>query len=251
MSYPTGSPGGYSSQPTQQSAPVFGRPPQRPNPLGDLGLPRLMYLLVTVLSLVAYFCSFTSDASGLSIQVMILLAGGLLAALDLLPKGPDTLVFATLLSSIGGLSVLAAVIEGSGGTVPTIDIIILVFALLQLLVAVAALLLDHEIIKLAPRQAVPYQPAANPAATSTFQPAQQPGPQGHPGAQAGPGGQGHPGQGGPGAQAPGQPGSPQPGQPGQPGHPGQYGQPPAQSTQFMQQPGQLGNPSSGFNNGQQ
>ena len=248
MSYPTGTPGGYSSQPTQQSAPVFGRPPQRPNPLGDLGLSRLLYLLVAVLSLVAYFCSFTSDASGLSLQVMILLGGGLLAALDLLPKGPDTLVFSTLLSTIGGLGVLAAVIEGSGGTVPTIDIIILVFALLQFLVSVAALLMDHEIVKLAPRQAVPYQPAPSPNATTTFQPAGQPGGP-HTGAQQ-QGGPAHPGQPAPGGQqpAPGQ----TPGQPGaqQPGQPGQYGQPPAQSTQFMQQPGQLGNPS-GFNNGQQ
>ncbi|HWC83972.1 MAG TPA: DUF5336 domain-containing protein [Pseudonocardiaceae bacterium] len=184
---------------------------------------RLLYLLVAVLSLVAYFCSFTSDASGLSTPVDLLLAGGLLAALDLLPKTPDTLPFATLLSSVGGLAALSAVIEASGGTVPTIAIIILILGLVQFAVSVVALLMEHGVIKLAPKQAVPYQPQNGPS-TGSYQQTQQVNPVG---------------QGGPHGQQQGQ----QPGQQGQYGQ-AQGGQPgnPPQSTQFMQQPGQLGQP---------
>jgi hypothetical protein len=237
MSYPTGAPGGYPGQSTQQNAPVFGRPPQRPNPLGNLSKATLLYLVTTALALVAYFCSFSSSAGGLNIQVMILLAGGLLAVLDLLPKVPDTLAFSTLLSSVGGLAVLASVIEASGGTVPGIQYVILVFAVLQFGVSVVALLMDHEVIKMAPRQAVPFQPGPNPSTTGSFPQTGQGPAQGHPGQ---PGPQGAPGQ---------------PPQPTQFMHQqGQQSPPQPQSTQFMQQPGQLsqpGTPPGGFGNNQQ
>ncbi len=218
MSYPTGSPGGYSGQQPQQSAPVFGQPPRRPNPLGSLGLPTLLSGVVAVLALISYFCSFSASAAGLNLEVIILLGGGLLAALDLLPKTPDTLPFAALLSTVGGLAALAAVIQGMSGTVPAIDVIIMVFAVLQLLVSVFALLLDHEIVKLAPRSAVPFS-----AQQTTF-------------TNTGPGSQ----------QFPAQPGGNQqatthvPYAQAQPPNPRENPQP--QPTAFMQHPGQLGQP---------
>jgi hypothetical protein len=121
-------------------------------------MPALITLGVTVLGLANYFCSFASGAASLSLQVMVLLAGGLLAGLHVLPKGPRTLPFAALLSTVGGLSVLAAVIQSSGGgtSTPTIAIIILILGLLQFLTSVFVLLLEYELIKLAPRPAVPY-----------------------------------------------------------------------------------------------
>ena len=158
MSFPSGQPGGYPGQPPQPQVGYGPRPAPRSNPLLDLGLPSLITLAVMVLGLANYFCSFTSNAASLSLQVMVLLAGGLLAGLHVLPKGPRTLPFAALLSTVGGLSVLAAVIQSSGGgtSTPTIEIIILILGLLQFLGSAFALLLEFGLIKIAPRPAVPY-----------------------------------------------------------------------------------------------
>ena len=159
MSFPSGQPGGYPGQPPQPQQPGHTpRPAPRANPLAELGRPALITLGVMVLGLANYFCSFASGAASLSLQVMALLAGGLLAGLHVLPKGPKTLPFAALLSTVGGLSVLAAVIQSSGGgtSTPTIAIIILILGLLQFLASAFVLLLEYELIKLAPRAAVPY-----------------------------------------------------------------------------------------------
>ena len=250
MSFPSGPPGGYPGRPPQQGAQQQGpqqqgppqqsaqqpgpqqpgvgyAPPQaqRANPFADLGLPTIITLVVLVFGLASYFCSFTSNAASLDIQVMLLLAGGLLAGLHVLPKGPKTLPFAAVLSAVGGLSVLADVIQTSSGGV---TVIILVLGLLQFLTAVFALLLDYELIKLAPRPAVPY------GAPGTF-------PQSGPFPQA-------PGQNGPAhhGQAPPQHGQQQHGQPQQQAQATQYvaapqqpGAPAPQSTMFLQQPGQI------------
>lgn len=205
MSYPSGPPGGYSGQPQQQGGPVFGQPPTQSNPLGRLGVPGLLTALVLVLALVVYFCSFSAGAG---LEVMTLLAGGLLAGLNLLPRSPAVLPFATVLSVVGGLTVLASVISNSGGSLPTSTVLILVFGLLQAVASVAALLLDHELIKLAPRTAVPH------------------------------GGPGYPPSGGFAPHQP-PPGQHQPTQYTGPVPPPQQ-QP--QSTQFLQQPGQLSQP---------
>jgi hypothetical protein len=216
MSYPSGPPsgppGGYPGQPPQQGGPAFGQPPAAPNPLGALGIPGLLTLAVLVLSLVSYFCSF---GGGPGIEVMVLLAGGLLAGLALLPKAPNTLPFATVLSVVGGLAVLDAVINASGGGLPTTFILILVFGMLQAIASVVALLLEYGMIKLAPRPAVPHNA----------------------------GGYQQQGQGGYGQQPP----------PDQQGttymSPG--GQQAPQSTQFLQHPGQLShpqNPPGGYGN---
>jgi hypothetical protein len=165
-------------------------------------VPGLLTLLVFVLSLVSYFCSF---GGSYGVEVLLLLAGGLLAAFHLLPRGPKTLPFAVLLSLVGGLGALAAVISRDGGSLPTAYVLVLVFGLAQAAVAVAALLFDWDLIKLPPRPAVPH------------------------GYQPGPGyGQGpFPGQQGP-----------QQGQP--PSAPFGQQAPQTQSTQFLQQPGQFG-----------
>jgi hypothetical protein len=130
--------------------------------------------------------------------------------------------------------VLADVIQTSSGG---ITVIILVLGLLQFLAAVFALLLDYELIKLAPRPAVPY------GAPGTF-------------AQSGPFPQ-TPGQNGPAhhgqAQQPHQHGQQQ--QQAQATHyvaaPQQPSAPVPQSTMFLQQPGQIthqqpGTPPGGF-----
>jgi hypothetical protein len=221
MSYPSGPPsgppGGYPGQPPQQGGAAFGKPPAAPNPLGALGIPGLLTLAVLVLSLAAYFCSF---GGGAGVEVMTLLAGGLLAGLALLPKGPNTLPFATVLSVVGGLAMLDAVINASGGGLPTAFILILVLGMLQAIVSVVVLLLEYGMIKLAPRPAVPHNAGGY----------QQQGQ----------------GQGGYGQQPP----------PDQQGTtymnaPGAQQQQTPQSTQFLQHPGQLShpqNPPGGYGN---
>jgi hypothetical protein len=214
---PSGAQGGYPGPPPQQPAPGYGPPSARPNPLANLSMADLLALVVTALALVSYFCSYSGAASGLDIQVMVLLAGGLLAVLHVMPKAPRTLLpFAAVLSVVGGLSVLAAVIQFSGGSMPTIVIIILIMSLLQMLAAAGALLLDYEIVKLAPKPApapyIPpsggYQPPAQ--ATTTFAP-------------AGP----------PSGQTQAQPPYSSQGAPPRPTH---------QATHYMQQPGQISQP---------
>jgi Family of unknown function (DUF5336) len=238
MSFPSGPPGGYPGRPPQQQGGGYGPPPvQRANPLADLSRPSIVTLVVLVFGLASYFCSFTSNATSLDIQVMLLLAGGLLAGLHVLPKAPKTLPFAAVLSAVGGLSVLADVIQTSSGG---ITIIILVLGLLQFLVSAFALLLEYELIKLAPRPAVPY------VAPGTF-PQSGPFPQ----TQHGPG---HHGQAQQAPQQGQQQGQPQ-GQASQATHyvaaPQQSSAPAPQSTMFLQQPGQIthqqpGTPSDGF-----
>lgn len=203
MSYPSGPPGGYPGQPQQQGAPVFGQPPAAPNLLGKLGMPGMLALLTLVLALVAYFCSY---GGGSGIEVMTLLAGGLLAGLSLLPRPLPTLPFAAVLSVVGGLTMLSTIINLSGGSVPTSYILILVFGLVQAAVSVVAVLLDQGIVKLAPKAAVPHAAAGGYPPSSAF-------PQ----------------------QAPQQQQPP-------PNQATTYMQPAPQSTQFLQQPGQLNHP---------
>lgn len=228
MSFPSGQPGGYPGQSPQPQGGYGPRPAPRSNPLLDLGLPSLVTLAVMVLGLANYFCSFASGAASLSLQVMVLLGGGLLAGLHVLPKGPRTLPYAALLSTVGGLSVLAAVIQSSGGgtSTPTIAIIILILGLLQFLGSVFALLVEFELIKFAPRPAVPY------GAPGTF-PQSSPFPQTPPARQSPPQNQSQ------------QPTVKQPQPPRKPESATHYVTPPPaskptpQSTMFLQQPGQI------------
>jgi len=170
MSFPSDAPGGYPGQPAPGAG--YGSPA----PFGDLGAPDLLPLAITVLSLVSYFCSYSTDAVGVSLQVMVLLAGGLVAAIQLIPKAPSTLPVAAVLSLVGALSMLAATIQNSGGT--TITVVILIMGLLQALVAVAALLLANDVIKLAPRTPAGYGPHGGYPPPAAYPPPNQPNPYG-------------------------------------------------------------------------
>jgi hypothetical protein len=207
MTFPSGGPG-YPQQggaQPYQPAPGTGSFPQSQPPAPsapkppDFGL--ISALVVTALGLVSYFVSFSSDAAPFNDNVRYLLAGGLLAAVTLLPKAPKTLPFAAIFSLIGGLSALSAIVQASG-TIPTIITVILILGILQMLAAVAAVLLDYGVIKPpAPKPAVPQ----NPYGQQFGQPGQQPqfGQQQHQFGQQpqqqGPGGPGGPGA--PGAPA--------------------------------------------------
>ncbi|SFW45124.1 DUF5336 domain-containing protein [Amycolatopsis australiensis] len=216
MTFPSGGPG-YPQQgggqqppgPPSSGFPAQHQPPhshQAPSGAGaslPQNLPLLLALVVAVFGLVQYFLGF-SDSADVGLGTTFLLGGGLLAAMHALPKGPKTLPFAALFSVLGALDVLDALVAMQ--TSPGIVTVILILGILQMLVAVAALLLDQDVIK---------PPAPKPAAPQY-------------------GGQyGQPGQ--PGQQQFGQPG-PQFGQ--QPGPVASAGEPSAP----FSQPGQYGSP---------
>jgi hypothetical protein len=146
--------------------------------------------------------------------------------LRVLPNGPKTLPFAALFSVLGAFEVIDSVIGlSTGSSTPGIVVVVLILGIVQMLVAVGALLLDHNVVKL---------PAPTPAASrgSYGQQFGQQGPQGQFGQQP-------PRYG----QPQGQPNQPQ-GQPGQSEQPGQYTPPvnPSvgqQSTTYSQQQGQF------------
>jgi hypothetical protein len=170
MTYPGGGPG-YPQQgggPQQPPQPPSGGFPQQQPPHSHQAapggqalpqnLPMLLALGVAGIGLVQYFLGFADDASGVGTGTLLLLAGGALAGLSLLPKGPKTLPFAAMFSVLGALEVLDALIGAQ--VVGAIVIVILILGMLQMLVAVGALLLEYDVVKVpapkpAPRQA-PY-----------------------------------------------------------------------------------------------
>jgi Family of unknown function (DUF5336) len=164
MTFPSGGPG-YPQQggAPYQPAPGTGSFPQSPQPPQpsatkppDFGL--IAALSVTGLGLVNYFLSFSSDAAPFNDVVSYLLVGGLLAAVTLLPKAPKTLPFAAIFSLLGGLVALSTIVRASG-SIPTIVIVILILGILQMAVAVGAVLLEFGVLKPpAPKPAVPQNP---------------------------------------------------------------------------------------------
>jgi hypothetical protein len=205
MTYPSSGPG-YPHQ---------GGPQQQPQTqhqslsVGSLAV--ILALAVTVLGLVNYFIGFSDEAAAAGSAIQFLLVGGLLAALRVLPNGPKVLPFAVLFSVLGALSALLTVVRND--EVPGVITVILILGILQMLVAVAALLFDYDVLKI---------PAGKPQGPY----GQQFGQQGAPGQF---GGQGQFGQ---------------QGQPGQPGQPGQQGQPGLQEppSGAFNQPTQYGPP---------
>ncbi|WP_236796757.1 DUF5336 domain-containing protein [Amycolatopsis sp. GM8] len=175
MTFPTGGPGypqqGGGAQPNPQ-APASGaipRPPQHGGPnLSSLNLPTVLTLVIAVLGIVNYFIGFSEEASGSDQALLFLLVGGLLAGLSLLPRGPRVRPFAVLFSVLGGLyAILSVVRVPSNSDTPGIMTVILILGILQLLVAVAALLFEYNVLKL---------PTPRPA----YPPYGQPGPYGQP-----------------------------------------------------------------------
>ncbi|MDS0132285.1 MULTISPECIES: DUF5336 domain-containing protein [unclassified Amycolatopsis] len=237
MTFPSGGPGypqqGGGQQPP--GPPSSGFPAQQQPPhshqasAGGAGLPQnlplLLALVVAGLGLVQYFLGF-SDNGEVGLGGTFLLGGGLLAGMTALPKGPKTLPFAALFSVLGALEVLDTLVGMQ--TSPGIVTVILILGILQMLAAVAALLIAHDVIK---------PPAPKPAAPSYGGQygQQQFGQQGQ-----GQGQQfGQPGH-GPGPVAPtGEPSAPfsQPGQYGSPNPPSTTPPPGQQATTYAPQQG--------------
>ncbi|WIY03660.1 DUF5336 domain-containing protein [Amycolatopsis mongoliensis] len=222
MTFPSGGPGypqqGGGQQPP--GPPSSGFPAQQPPhshqaPSGAAGLPQnlplLLALVVAVFGLVQYFLGF-SDNGNVGLGTTYLLVGGLLAGLHALPKGPKTLPFAALFSVLGALDVLDTLVGMQ--TSPGIVTVILILGILQMIVAVGALLIAYDVVKPpAPK------PAAPPYSGQYGQPGQQQQYGGQPGQQYG---QQQPGHGpGPVSQA---------GEPSAPFSQGQYGSPNPPST---------------------
>lgn len=160
MTFPSGGPGypqqGGGAQPNPQAPGPGGYPQQHQggSNLSSLNLPMVLTVVVAVLGLVNYFIGFSEEAAGSDQALLFLLVGGLLAGLALLPRGPRALPFAVLFSVLGGLyAILSVVRVPSGAETPGIMTVILILGILQLLVAIAALLFEFNVIKL---------PAANP-----------------------------------------------------------------------------------------
>ncbi|WP_086843517.1 DUF5336 domain-containing protein [Amycolatopsis kentuckyensis] len=240
MTFPSGGPGypqqGGGQQPP--GPPSSGFPAQQPHhshqaSSGGTGLPQNLPLLLALgvagLGLVQYFLGF-SDNGEVGLGGTFLLGGGLLAAMTALPKGPKTLPFAALFSVLGALEVLDTLVGLQ--TSPGIVTVILILGILQMLVAVGALLIEHDVIK---------PPAPKPAAPAYGGQFGQPGQQqyGQPGQQ----GQqfGQPGHGPGPVAATGEPSAPfsQPGQYGSPNPPSTTPPPGPQATTYAPQQGQF------------
>jgi hypothetical protein len=262
------------------SVPYGGSQPAVPQPhspgdaRGRQNLGFILALVAAGLGLVVYACSFSDDAFDagvLGLVLPLLLGGGLLAGANALPKRPNTLLPATLLVALGFLILLLLVVKNEGDT-SAIVVVILIAALLELAAVAAALLMDHGLVRMAPRTRSYGAPAGGWSPQSGGFPqqqgygapgyGQQPGQYGqqYGGAPAGggqvggqAGGQPQYGQGGPagGGQHGGQHSRQHAAQPGQPG--GSQSDRP--SPQFGQQPygqqpygggGQPGTPPGGF-----
>jgi hypothetical protein len=160
MTYPSGGPGGYPGQGPQQppQQPAGYGPPQA-NPLAGVNLPFLLSLGMTLLGLVAYFIGFSDEATGGDQQIMLMLIAGLLAAFRALPNGPNFLPVAAVLSVAAGLWMLDAVVGiPEGSKTPGIVVVLLIMGILQMLVAVAAVLFDFGVLKAPAPRPMQYGP---------------------------------------------------------------------------------------------
>lgn len=134
-------------QPYQQSAAQQPYQQQGRSPMATLNISMFLALAVTLLGLVNYFISFAGGATMGTRATELLLAGGLLAALRVLPKGPRVMPFAALTSVLGGLMAILVVVR-IPVDVPGNMTVLLILGILQMLVAVAALLLDYDVVTL-------------------------------------------------------------------------------------------------------
>jgi hypothetical protein len=130
-----------------------GFPPQQA-PVATLSaanVTMLLSLAVTLLGLINYFIGFSEEASPADGAITYLLASGLLAALRILPRGPKVLPFVAMISVFGALEAIVAVVR-TPVSVPGVVTVILILGILQMLVAVATLLLDYGLLKLPAQQ---------------------------------------------------------------------------------------------------
>ncbi|HYO02904.1 MAG TPA: DUF5336 domain-containing protein [Mycobacterium sp.] len=150
MSYPSGPPAssGYPSGPpqAQYSAPTqqFGQAPEAA-PAGPSKLPFYLDIGVAALGLAAYLTTFALD-SGTTIGPIAAILAGLLAGVGLVPKQNSHFGVVAVLAVLGFLLVLSDLINVGVSNVDWPWYLLIVFTLLQALVAVAALLLDAGVI---------------------------------------------------------------------------------------------------------
>lgn len=156
MSFPSSGSGypqqGGTQQQHQPGAGSGGFPQQRPFPqqaggsVATLNVGVFLALAVTLLGLVNYFVSFSDEAAVVTRAMQFLLIGGLLAALRVLPNGPKVIPFAALSSVLGALFAILGVVRAVD--VAGIVTVLLILGILQMLVAVAALLIDYDVVRL-------------------------------------------------------------------------------------------------------
>ncbi|NIH85574.1 DUF5336 domain-containing protein [Amycolatopsis granulosa] len=194
MTFPSGGPG-YPQQGGGGQPPGTGGLPQQQPPaqsgagLSPANLSMILTLFIGLLGLVNYFIGFSEEAQGADQPVLFLLVGGLLAALAVLPRGPRTLPFAVLFSVLGALTAILVVVHvPSQAETPGIYTVILILGILQMLVAIAALLFDAGVLKMPQPQAPQYgQPYGGQPGQQFGQPG-QPGQPGHGEPKGGPSG---------------------------------------------------------------
>jgi hypothetical protein len=173
MSYPSGPPGnsGYPSGPpqSQYNAPTqqFGQTPEAA-PAGPSKLPQYLAAAVAVLGFATYLANFgpvftisapnlpgfgpiggsvSATPIGITLATALALLAGLLAAVSLLPKQGRYDAWVAVLSVLALLIVLSQIVGvPSGVSFGWALYLLIVFALLQALAAVAALLLDAGVI---------------------------------------------------------------------------------------------------------
>lgn len=145
MTFPSGGPGypqqGGGAQPNPQGP--GGYPPARSGG-GLANISLILAIVVAALGLVSYFLSFSGDATGLSI--VLLLAGGLVAAVALLPQAPKVQLWSAVLSTLGGLSAVSDLVNAEHA--PGVLVVVMLLGVIQMAASIVALLLDHNIVKI-------------------------------------------------------------------------------------------------------
>ncbi|TPG36072.1 DUF5336 domain-containing protein [Mycolicibacterium hodleri] len=153
MSYPSGPSGqsgnsGYPSGPpaTQYSAPTqqFG-PSSEAAPAGPSKIPQYLDIAVAALGLLAYLTTFALD-SGTTIGPIAAILAGLLAGVGLVPKQKSHFGVVAVLAALGFLLILSDVITVGAGNADWPWYLLIVLALLQVIAAVAGLLMDAGVI---------------------------------------------------------------------------------------------------------
>lgn len=158
MSVPYGPPQGFPPGP--QGPP----PPSGPGP--DLG--KIFALVAGGLALIFFFFSFSDDVRFFagSLSAVLVFAGGLLAAGVALPGAPKTLIPATVITTVGTLTLLVNVVKGPLGTegadTPGLVIVVLIVAFLVLIACVVALLFETGMMASGPKASPFPQPGGFP-----------------------------------------------------------------------------------------
>lgn len=177
MNYPSGGFPAQGPQQPQQGGQYFPQQPQQPQQyqpaqpgLGfkpDLGL--ILLLVVAFLGVLILFFGFISLGGGSSFYELrvgwvpaFFLLGGLAALFGVLPGEQKPGLWPAVFSTTGALTYMFSVFE-FGGSLGTGGVLVLIFGIIQMLVAIVAYLFDQKIIKLpAPGQGGYGQPGYGP-----------------------------------------------------------------------------------------